>query len=274
MPVYNGEGRIEKALNSLLSQSFKNFELIISDDNSSDNTANICDEYAAKDARIKFYRQKNNSGLVKNFAFVLNQAKGDYFMWAAQDDWWDENFIRKMVEAMEKNPEYVVAMSHYKIISDSGKITETSLGRHDFTKLSNYRLFRVILSAKDNPIFEYGLFRTDFLKKLFSRLKPHSIEDTVILMSEAALAGKFYSVPEFLHIKYRNPKNLRERHYLGNYYGEPCPYTKFIKTLLVWLITSRVIPFRRKFLIFWPWLRKLIHYRRKIFRELFGRFQS
>lgn len=273
MPVYNGEAHVRASLNSLLSQTHDNFELIISDDASNDKSAVICEDYAVKDKRIKFFAQKENLGLVKNFAFVLKQAKGEYFMWAAQDDWWEKTFLEKMAFALDKNPDYVVAMSYFKILNESGGIEETPLGKHEFTSLSNPKLFKKILKAKDNPIFEYGLWRREFLSSLFARLKPESIEDTVILMSEAALAGKFYSVPEFLHVKYRNPKPLRERHYLKKYYDESRPYTKFIFIMLTWLLSSRIIPLRRKFYIFGPWLTRAWTYKRKIIKEIinFGR---
>lgn len=268
MPIYNGALFIRRALDSLLSQTYKNFELIISDDASSDETSLICQDYLKRDARIKFFRQPQNLGLVKNFAFVLNLAQGEYFMWAAQDDWWDKRFIEKMLEALKKNPKYVVAMSHFKIKRESGEIEETPLGRHDFTHSSNYRLFKTILEARDNPIFEYGLWRQDFLKKLFSRFKPETIEDTITLMAEAGLAGKFYSVPEVLYVKYRDPRPLRERHYLGDYYKKPYPYTKFIFSALYWFLTSSVIPWRRKVLVFGPWFEMAWRYKGKIFKEI------
>jgi len=93
MPVYNGEKFICKALDSLLTQTFSDFELILSDNASTDNTENICMEYAARDSRIRYVRQKENMGPLANFQYVLDEAKGEYFMWAAADDIWDEEFI-------------------------------------------------------------------------------------------------------------------------------------------------------------------------------------
>lgn len=266
--AHNGEQFIEKSLESLLSQSYKNFELIISNDASSDTTEKICIKFADKDNRIKYFKQAKNLGLVENFAFVLSQAGGEYFMWAAQDDWWNKDFITKLVRSLESSPKYVVAMSHFKTVyPDREGTIETAFGKHKFTNLSNYELFKIMLSAKDNPIFEYGLWRTDFLRRLFARRKPKCIEDTVILISEAALAGKFFSVPEFLHIKYRDPRPIVERHYLGNYYRQKFPYTRFLVIMLFWLLSSRIIPARRKALIFLPWFYKVWLYKYKILNE-------
>ena len=89
MPVYNGEKYIREALDSLLAQIFTNFELIISDNASTDNTEAICREYAARDPRIRHVRQSESRGATANFQPVLDKARGAYFMWAAADNRWD-----------------------------------------------------------------------------------------------------------------------------------------------------------------------------------------
>lgn len=93
MPVYNGEKFISQALDSLLEQTFTNFELIISDNASIDATQPICEEYARRDPRIRYVRQSENRGALANFQFVLDQAHGEFFMWAAADDLWEKNWI-------------------------------------------------------------------------------------------------------------------------------------------------------------------------------------
>lgn len=93
MPVFNGEKYIREALDSLLAQTFTDFELIISDNASVDDTQAICEEYARRDHRIRYVRQTENQGALANFQFVLNQAQGEFFMWAAADDRWDADWI-------------------------------------------------------------------------------------------------------------------------------------------------------------------------------------
>lgn len=93
MPVYNGEKYVRDALNTLLQQTFADFELIISDNASSDQTESICREYAQRDARIVYFRQKENLGAAANFQFVLDRAQADLFMWAAYDDEWAKNYL-------------------------------------------------------------------------------------------------------------------------------------------------------------------------------------
>lgn len=86
MPVYNGSIYIEEAINSVLNQTFKDFELIISDNASIDDTENICNKYLALDSRIHYIRQDKNIGGINNFKFVLDNSSGKYFMWLAADD--------------------------------------------------------------------------------------------------------------------------------------------------------------------------------------------
>lgn len=93
MPVYNGEKYIREALDSLLAQTFSDFELIISDNCSTDKTQEICIEYSAKDSRIRYINQLTNIGITANFEFVLKEAQAKYFMWAASDDFWSNNWI-------------------------------------------------------------------------------------------------------------------------------------------------------------------------------------
>src|ERR1035437_2690330 len=89
MPVYNGEKYIREALDSLLAQTLADFELIVSDNASTDGTDAICLEYAARGSRIRHVRQSESRGATANFQPVLDKARGEYFMWAAADDRWD-----------------------------------------------------------------------------------------------------------------------------------------------------------------------------------------
>ena len=75
------------------------FEIVISDDGSSDRTKEICEEYLSKDSRIRYFRQSNNFGMpVKNFRYVFDKAEGQYFMFASHDDSWDEKYVEKLVK--------------------------------------------------------------------------------------------------------------------------------------------------------------------------------
>ena len=111
MPVFNGEAYLKNALDSLLTQTFSDFELIISDNASTDNTKEICEQYAKNDARIRYIRQVKNLGPTMNFKFVLDQAVGEFFMWAAADDIRSSDFIEVNLKFLKDNPDYVASTS-------------------------------------------------------------------------------------------------------------------------------------------------------------------
>lgn len=113
MPVYNGELFIKKSIESILAQTFTDFELFISDNSSTDSTHEICQNFLKKDDRIKIFRQKENIGIHRNFNFLLSQAKGKYFAWAAVDDYLDNDFMEKNLKILE---------SDTSIVSSIGKI--------------------------------------------------------------------------------------------------------------------------------------------------------
>lgn len=111
MPVYNGEKDIRGALNCLLAQTFADFELIISDNGSTDCTGAICLEYAASDSRIRYLRQPDNRGVSFNLQFVLDEAQGEYFTWAACDDRRSVDYLEVNVSFLEQNCDFVASTS-------------------------------------------------------------------------------------------------------------------------------------------------------------------
>lgn len=142
MPVYNNEKFVHDALESLLNQTYGNFEIIISDNSSTDNTSKICLEYEKKDKRIRYIRQKENIGPHKNFRFVLEQARGEYFMWAATDDYWLPQFIEYNMKALENNRNLVGSISQINLYYD----------RHDdkFIKFENYDNQKFVFATNGN----------------------------------------------------------------------------------------------------------------------------
>ena len=107
--VYNGGRFLRGTLDSLLSQTFTNFELIISDNCSTDDTSAICVEYAERDARIRYYRAERNMGAGWNTRRVLSLATAKYFKLAAHDDRCEPRFLERCVEALERDPALVLA---------------------------------------------------------------------------------------------------------------------------------------------------------------------
>ncbi|HEY0073272.1 MAG TPA: glycosyltransferase family 2 protein [Abditibacteriaceae bacterium] len=115
LPAYNREKLIGRAIESALGQDYKNIELIISDNASTDGTEAICRAYAARDARLRYFRQPVNRGGTANFNTVFNEARGEYFLWLGDDDWFDLNYVSSCVRWLEEHSHYVLAYgcAHY-----------------------------------------------------------------------------------------------------------------------------------------------------------------
>jgi glycosyltransferase involved in cell wall biosynthesis len=111
VPVFNGGLTLRECLDSLLSQTFYDFELLISDNYSTDNTESICREYASKDFRIKYFRQSKNIGGSPNFKFILDHSKGKYFLLNGCDDIRSIDFLGENVSYLESHPECVASTS-------------------------------------------------------------------------------------------------------------------------------------------------------------------
>lgn len=111
MPIYNGECTIRRSLDAVLAQTFGDFELIISDNASTDATEEVCREYADKDARVIYVRQAANIGATRNFKYVLDHARGEFFMWWAADDTRSADFVDQNLKFLEANVEYVASTS-------------------------------------------------------------------------------------------------------------------------------------------------------------------
>ena len=173
MPVYNGEKFIRKALDSLLAQTFTNFELIISDNASTDQTQKICKEYEAQDKRIRYVRQMKNLDPMWNFNFVLQQASGEYFMWAACDDIWGKPFIEECVNCLNNHADVGLAFGMFWVTSRMYPIVKMKRFPNMSFLCNDDPFIRVVkfielegVTHKANAI--YGLWRKNIAKKTFA----------------------------------------------------------------------------------------------------------
>jgi glycosyltransferase involved in cell wall biosynthesis len=160
MPVFNDACFIHEALDSLLAQTFSDFELIISDDASSDGSQEICLEYARKDSRIHYFRQPKNLGIQQNMEFVLQQAQGEYFMWAADDDIWESDFIFSLLQPLKMDSRLIMAFCPYSFIDDTSQPI-LSRGCREIDYSSKSRFIRIVkLCYFYDDGCGYGIFRT------------------------------------------------------------------------------------------------------------------
>jgi glycosyltransferase involved in cell wall biosynthesis len=123
VPVYNGEDYLALALDSLLSQTYANVRVIISDNCSTDHTADICREYAARDRRVELLQQPENVGMLRNFNYLLERADTPFFLWASHDDLWSENYVERLRAALTDAPDAVLACGDVQEVNEEGEET-------------------------------------------------------------------------------------------------------------------------------------------------------
>ncbi|MBN1479375.1 glycosyltransferase [candidate division KSB1 bacterium] len=199
MPVYNGQRFLRKAIESLLHQTFENFELIISDNASTDATPEICQDYARHDRRIRFIRNTTNLGAAKNYNRVFELSSGMYFKWAAADDCCAPNFLARCVAVLEKETNVILAYPKTKIIDENDEeIAEYDDGIHLKSLSAAGRFLQFMYCVGEcNAVF--GLLRSDGLKK--TRLIGNYIGADVCLLAELSLLGRFYEIPDYLFFR-------------------------------------------------------------------------
>ena len=201
MPVYNSERYVRDALESLLTQTFQDFELFISDNASTDSTGKICREYSNRDSRIKYFLQSENLGAIANFEFVLQQAKSEFFMWAAYDDVWDKSYLTSAMNLLEENIDYVFSTFLVKSIG-FGFYKTFDKKLFSFLEAGNRKLRVLKLLALHHDSYKcnmvYSLFRTKFLR---AALKKQHIGNDGSLGAVIAGMGKCRVLDEALFQK-------------------------------------------------------------------------
>jgi len=197
LPVYNGENYLRLALESLLAQEYEHFELIISDNGSKDGTEAICREFAARDARIRYVRHAENRGSPWNFKYVVEQARGEYFLWAAHDDVWSPPFLRKCVEMMERHPSAVLCCTEINFIDGAGQRSAHYANYKNIETPGKSAAGRVHeLISRMGWFAIYGLMRTEATRKIALGISDYGCD--VIQLLELLLQGDFVKVPERL----------------------------------------------------------------------------
>jgi len=173
MPAYNAEEFLPQAIDSLISQQHSNWKLLISDNASIDRTEGICREYANRDPRITYHRQSENLGALANFEYVFQRAEGDYFMWAATDDVWNERFIVACLNQLRQHPAAGFAFTDLVGIDQEGKVWRKLPSFSRFATRSRIR--NIITYVLDYEVMWkacliYSLYRLPFLRSAWKDL--------------------------------------------------------------------------------------------------------
>ena len=206
LPVYNGEKYLSQALDSICNQDFGDFELIISDNASTDRTEEICKSYAAKDGRIRYFRNEENIGAVPNYRKVFELSRGELFKWLAHDDVCYPGFLRRCVEMLvDAPPSVVLVYPRCELIDEFGNVSgEASDHVETRAKRPHRRLGKVIRRASyAYPI--WGLIRSQCLRK--TALMGSVWYGDRLLLAELSLLGEIWEIPEVLSQLRTHPGN-------------------------------------------------------------------
>ncbi len=232
IPVYNGDQYIKKAINSVLTQSYSNFELIISDNGSTDSTKEICEKLAIGDNRIRYVRHQINKGVDFNFSFILSESRTKYFVWLAADDYWESTFLEKNLEILEINENVVgsiglvkfYGVKNFHIKKNFVYKIKNKIKRGNNKEYEKYEHVRPVSGDYekkastylrfDQSSFVYGLFRTEKLRK--RRVSADQVGWDLIMILNILKEGDLFVVDEVLLYRFVSGVHSRSG-YLGSY---------------------------------------------------------
>jgi glycosyltransferase involved in cell wall biosynthesis len=190
LPVFNGESTLSNVIKTLLDQSYRNLEIVISDNCSTDGTQAICEDFAKLDPRIIYVRQPVNRGAFANFRFVLNEAAGQYFTWAASDDLRSRDFVQENLRFLQDHPDYVASVSPVRF--EDGDFSPARMGDASLDHETDEARFLAFFSGWHANGRYYSLFRREVLSASKVLLQPDYFGADWAVVLEAALKGKFH----------------------------------------------------------------------------------
>jgi glycosyltransferase involved in cell wall biosynthesis len=205
LPTHNGEAFIAQALESLLRQDYADLEIVAADNASTDRTPDIIREFMARDPRIRHERSEELLSAPQNFNRALSLTRGQYFMWAADDDLWDPSYVRRCMAALAADPLAVMASTMLRFIDPAGQTLESDYARYDNPDLSSRSVIeRVRILLRRGGFYQvYGLARREALERT------HLFQDVygpdVVLTLELAMLGPIVRIPEPLFFYRRFP---------------------------------------------------------------------
>jgi glycosyltransferase involved in cell wall biosynthesis len=229
LPVYNGEKYLIQAIDSVLNQTFTDFELIIVDNASNDATQKICLDYIRKDSRIKYYRNHLNVGGPRNYNIAFELSSGKFFKWAAHDDILAKDYLEKCVQVLNSDSSIVLCHSKVGCIDQNGSL----VGNYDdrtLDKINSYKpheRFADLISQRNTCWAIHGLMRTSCLEK--TSLHGDYIDGDRNLLAELGLMGRIYEIPEHLFFRRDHPGA-----YTSTYYSKVVEVIDYRKQLAWW----------------------------------------
>lgn len=195
LPVYNGERYLHEVLSSIRTQTFDDYELIISDNASTDRTQEICVASSRSDPRVKYFRANANHGLAWNWNRAFELATGVYLVWICHDDRMEPDYIRQCVEVLAADKETILCFTNHHYIDAEGTVIEhVNLPDTGAADTPSERFQQVLYNARCDPV--YGLMKTEFLRR--TRLHGGYADSDRVLLAEMGLQGRFRKIPQYL----------------------------------------------------------------------------
>ena len=205
LPVYNGAKYIRTSLDSLLGQTFGDFELIICDNDSTDQTEKICQEYAQRDGRIRYFRNPSNLGGPRNFNRAFELATGEYFKWSTADDFWGKEMLAQAVAVLDAHPDVVLCYPKTVLCDAGGRVIENyEDGLHLMEDSAEERFVRLVTTIGLSHQHQ-GLIRASALRR--TALLADHLSSDINLLAELTLYGKFFELPDRSFFRRLHPES-------------------------------------------------------------------
>jgi glycosyltransferase involved in cell wall biosynthesis len=204
LPVYNGEQYLAETIDSILAQTYENFELIISDNCSTDGSREICRRYVERDSRVRFFPNEINKGWAGNYCRVFELARGPYFRWAPADDVFAPESVAACVEVLDAHPDAVLCYPKTTLIDATGAVIEPYDDNLDLRSNSPVVRFRMAFDQIGLVNVMYGLMRTEQVRQ--TGLIRHYPGADIIFLIELSLYGKFIEINRRLFFRRMHEK--------------------------------------------------------------------
>jgi glycosyltransferase involved in cell wall biosynthesis len=216
IPVFNGQEYLPELLDSLLAQTFRDFEILICDNASSDRTPQICCEYQRRDSRIQYVRNVRNLGAIANYNRVFNLTTAPLFKWAAHDDIYRETYLQTCITLLEENPDIILAHAGTAFIDEKSEIFPFEQETGSFIdRKTGGRYWADVPGIGDTPVaadrFWHVLTRARWGTHMFGIIRREILQQTSLLpnfagsdramLAELALLGRFRCANERLFLK-------------------------------------------------------------------------
>lgn len=273
IPTYNRAAGLERTLNCILQQTYANLEIIVSDNCSTDaNVLALLQKFAAADSRIKFFIQEKNISIVPNFQFLLDQASGQYFMWAADDDFWDANYIEVCVKGLEEHKDVVLCSGDIKIVNIANEKKDSRLDRGFMQHNLYNRLFHWTRSTGEVKFFFCGLYRTSAVKNIHFH---NNWGGDHMFLLEAITKGRFLYIPGKTNFYYfrggssttneriKKAFNIRTKYFYSEgyvlqyaYYHFRFKHLSFMQKIILFIANSAGLVFNKDKILYYALIKK------------------